>query len=169
MKAMHKANKARLALRKNVSPLSRGQRAHAKHERGQTIAEFAMVLPILLLLVMGIVTFGLAVSNYLSLTDAVNTAARQIAISRGQTADPCNLAVTTVYAAAPTLTQSKFTFSFVLNGAAFSGTSCAAGAADLIQGANAKVTATYPCNLTFFGTDYAPNCVLTAQTTELVQ
>jgi len=169
MKARSRATQVRLSFGKTLNPLSPGRRAYARNERGQSLLEFALVLPILILLVLGIITFGVAINNYLALTDAVNTAARQIAISRSQTTDPCNTAATTIYAAAPNLTQASFTFSFVLNGTAYSGTSCTSGAANLVQGADAKVTATYPCNLTFFGHNYAPGCTLTAQTTELVQ
>jgi len=37
------------------------------------------------------------------------------------------------------------------------------------QGQAASVTVTYPCNLKLFNYNPAPNCLLTAQTTEVIQ
>ena len=48
--------------------------------------------------------FGLAFDNYISLTDATGVGARQLAISRGQTLDPCQTVYTAVTGAAPLLT-----------------------------------------------------------------
>ena len=140
---------------------------------GGALVEFALVLPMILTLTTGILIFGIALANYLNLTEGVSAGGRALAISRGQTLDPCNTSVTAIYAAAPNLTQSKYTFSFVLNGTTYTGTSCSStstttgAAGNLVQGGTAKVTATYPCNLTIYGKSYA--CTLTAQITELVQ
>ncbi len=46
------------------------------------MVEFAMVLPILLVLVFGIIQFGIVFNHYLTLTDAVRAGARQAAVSR---------------------------------------------------------------------------------------
>ncbi len=51
-------------------------------ERGQTMVEFALVLPILLVLLLGIFQFGVAFNNYVTLTDAVRSGARVAAVSR---------------------------------------------------------------------------------------
>lgn len=150
---------------------------HFLHEEhaGSSLVEMAVSLPVLLLIVTGILTFGIAINNYITLTDATNVAARQLAISRGQTTDPCSLTASAVYAAAPILKQSNFTFSFVFNGTPYTGTSCSsasisAGAAgNLVQGGTALVTVTYPCSLKVYGASYVPGCTLQAQTAELVQ
>jgi Flp pilus assembly protein TadG len=147
----------------------------ASREEGSALIEMALVIPMLMLIVTAIFAFGIGLNNYLELTDAVSTAARQMAISRGQTTDPCAQAVTTIEKAAPQLKPASLTFSFVLNGAPYSGTSCsstttATGAAgNLVQGASAQMTVTYPCNLAVYGKNYSPGCTLVAQTTELVQ
>ncbi len=52
-------------------------------ERGQTMTEFAMVLPLLVVLLFGIIQFGIAFNNYVALTDAVRAASRKGAVSRG--------------------------------------------------------------------------------------
>jgi Flp pilus assembly protein TadG len=142
--------------------------SRAADEQGSSVVELAVVLPVLLMIVMGIFTFGVALNNSLMLTHAVSNGAQLLAISRGQTADPCATAVAAVSSAAPLLTQT-ITYTFVLNGTTYSGTSCTAGAANLLQGTQASVSATYPCNLTVYGVNYAPSCNLSAQTSELVQ
>ena len=53
-----------------------------RNERGQTMVEFALVLPILLVLLLGIFQFGIAFNNYVTLTDAVRAGARKAAVSR---------------------------------------------------------------------------------------
>ena len=144
-------------------------------DEASSIIELAVSLPVLLLVVTGILSFGLAINNYITLTDATNVGARQLAISRGQTTDPCALTASAVYAAAPVLKQSNFTFSFVFNGTAYSGASCSSlstttgAAGNLVQGGTALVTVSYPCTLKAYGANFAPTCNLQAQTAELVQ
>jgi len=58
-----------------------------RNERGQTLVEFALVLPLLALLLFGIIQFGIDFNNYIDLTDAVRAGARKAAVSR-QTTDP---------------------------------------------------------------------------------
>ena len=54
----------------------------ARRQDGQAYVEFALVLPILLLIVMGIVQFGTAFKDYIALTDSVRVGARQASVSR---------------------------------------------------------------------------------------
>jgi Flp pilus assembly protein TadG len=142
---------------------------------GGALVEFALVLPMLLMVFCGIFVFSIAMTNYAQLTESVNTGSRLLAISRGQTLNPCSTTASAVYAAAPSLTPSKFTFSFVLNGTTYPGATCSSStttsgaAGNLVQGGTASVTVTYPCNLSVWGVNYAPSCALKAQTTELVQ
>ena len=51
-------------------------------QEGQTLVEFALVVPLLLLIVFGIIQFGVAFNDYLSLTDGVRAGARKAAVSR---------------------------------------------------------------------------------------
>lgn len=57
-------------------------RRRARREEGQAYVEFALVLPLLLLIVMGIIQFGTVFKDYIALTDAVRVGARQAAVSR---------------------------------------------------------------------------------------
>jgi Flp pilus assembly protein TadG len=53
-----------------------------RREEGQGVVEFAFVLPMLLALILGIVQFGIAFNNYLTLNDATRVGARKAAVSR---------------------------------------------------------------------------------------
>ncbi len=55
-------------------------RAHG--QKGQSLVEFALVLPILLALLIGVVVFGIALNHYLVLTNAT-TAGGRLFRSRG--------------------------------------------------------------------------------------
>ena len=111
---------------------------------------------------------GFARDNDLVLTNAVNTGAQLLAISRGQTADPCATAYTAIGGAAPSL-KTGLSLTFVINGSTYTATNtCTAGAANMVQGASAKVTATYPCSLVVFSMSF-PTCSLLAQITEFIQ
>ena len=145
-------------------------------DRGSALVEFALILPMMLLLTTGILIFGVAMNNYLQLTNAVSIGARTLAVTAQVTLDPCAVASSAVIAAAPGLNPANLTFSYTLNGANYSGLSCSSGsvssgaAAMLSSGSTATVTATYPLNLSVFGQAYsASNAVLQATTTELVQ
>lgn len=52
------------------------KRNKKKHESGQAIVEFALVLPLFLLLVMGILDFGWLFYNYISVENAARNGAR---------------------------------------------------------------------------------------------
>jgi len=57
-----------------------------KDEGGQALTEFAVVMPLLFIILFAIVEGGITVNNYLRLTDAVRSAARAASISSTQTA-----------------------------------------------------------------------------------
>lgn len=51
-------------------------------EDGQAFVELALVLPVLLLLLLGVIQFGTIFRDYIALTDATRVGARQAAVSR---------------------------------------------------------------------------------------
>jgi Flp pilus assembly protein TadG len=53
-----------------------------RNEDGQAAAEFALVLPLLAALLLGIAQFGIVFNNYITLTDATRAGARKAAVSR---------------------------------------------------------------------------------------
>jgi Flp pilus assembly protein TadG len=73
-----------------------------KNEQGQTMVEFAFVLPILLVMLFGIIQFGIIFNNYVALTDAARAASRKGAVSRNAS-DPKGDCEATGYAAGTNL------------------------------------------------------------------
>lgn len=148
-------------------------------EKGSAMVEFTLVLPVLLLVVTGIFSFGIVLNNYLELTDAVAVGAQQLAISRSNTTNPCADTAAIIYNAAPYLDSGKVGLTFVLDGTTYGpytgakATSCTSSsssqgaAANLVQGQTAQVIATYPCTLSVYGHHF--DCNLHAQITEMVQ
>jgi Flp pilus assembly protein TadG len=111
-----------------------------RNQEGQAMVEFALVAPILLLLVFGIVQFGILFNNYLTLTDAVRAGARQAAVSRTLT-DPVGTTKTRVTTAAANLKASDI---------------------------DITVTATYPYSISLLGLVVTSGRI-TSQTTERVE
>jgi Flp pilus assembly protein TadG len=75
---------------------------HIKDERGQTMTEFTLVAPVLLLILFGIIQFGIIFNNYVTLTDAARAASRKGAVSRNA-ADPKGTCEAAGYAAGANL------------------------------------------------------------------
>lgn len=172
----------------SVEALSMGERLlrslRIRSDEGQSVLEFALCVPVLLLIVTGISTFGIALNNYLTMTNAISTSAQLLSVNRANTTDPCSLAATAFANAAPNLNSTNLKFSFALNGTPYpssgtysgsTGSTCSSGstttgaAGNLVAGQPAKVTVSYPCNLTVYGHNYLPTCNLVVQTTEIVQ
>lgn len=57
-------------------------RRNVKSEQGQTMVEFALVVPILLLVLFAILQFGAVYNDYVTLTDSTRVGARKAAVSR---------------------------------------------------------------------------------------
>jgi Flp pilus assembly protein TadG len=75
--------------------LSRRNHTHLRRESGQAAVEFALIVPLLLALLLGIVQAGVAFHNYITVTDAARVAAR-----KAVTARVSNLSVSDVQQAA---------------------------------------------------------------------
>lgn len=158
-----------------LSPRDSRAQIQFRDELGSSLVELAVVLPILMMVVTGIMVFAIALNNYITLTFAVDQGARLLAISRGQTLDPCATAASAITQSAATLSSGSFTYTFILNGTSYSGATCSStststgAAGNLVQGSSAEVLVKYPCNLTIYGGASTAGCMLTAKTTELVQ
>ncbi len=101
------------------------------------MAEFALVLPLLAVLLFGVIQFGIAFNNYLAVTDAVRAGARKAAVSRHQ-ADPVGVTKQAVLAAAADLDTSKLDVAVTAT-------------PGWQTGADAKVTASYPYSISLVG------------------
>jgi Flp pilus assembly protein TadG len=120
-----------------------------KDQKGQSMVEFALVLPILALLLFGIIQFGIVFNNYITLTDATRAGARKAAVSR-RDPDPVSTCIAAVRASANNLTQSRLT------------PNCES---TWLAGEDVRVTATYPYSIGLLG--ISGN--LTSTTTERVE
>lgn len=58
------------------------KRIQIENEHGQTMTEFALVLPVLALILFAVIQFGIVFNNYVTLTDATRAGARRAAVSR---------------------------------------------------------------------------------------
>jgi Flp pilus assembly protein TadG len=67
------------------------RRTNIRNERGQTMVEFALVVPILCVVLFGILQFGALYNDYVTLTDATRVGARKGATARHE-ADPAGAA-----------------------------------------------------------------------------
>ena len=123
-----------------------------REERGETMAEFAIVLPILSVLLFGILQFGIAFNNYITLTDAVRAGARKAAVSRRE--GPATEGEKALRAAADNLNQSELQVSI--------------SAPVLEHGKDVTVTATYPYEIQLFGIGLV-NGRLSSTTTERIE
>jgi Flp pilus assembly protein TadG len=156
-------------------------------EEGQGLVEFALVSSMLLVVVTGILIFGIFEMQLMSLTEGVNNAGRVLAVSAGLTLDPCAAAVSAVQSAAPLLNSSNMSYTIVLNPTPSSGSSTAQTYANkttcsststttgapsyLVSGGSVSVTAYLnKCSLAMFGKNFAPGgCQIYQTITEAVQ
>ena len=126
------------------------------------MVEFVLVAPILLLLVFGIIQFGILFNHYLTLTDAVRAGARQAAVSR-TLADPVTSTKNRVKSAAANLDTSAAVLDITVD--PFDPKS---GTHSWAQGGDVTVTATYPYSINLLGF-VVKSGHLTSQTTERVE
>ena len=57
-------------------------RSTVRDERGQTAVEFALIAPLLIVLLLGIIQFGIAFHDYVTITDAARAGARKAIVAR---------------------------------------------------------------------------------------
>jgi|HubBroStandDraft_1064217.scaffolds.fasta_scaffold44674_2 Flp pilus assembly protein TadG len=141
-------------------------------EQGQTVVEFALVMPALCCLMTAIFTFAIGFYNQLTLTSAVTAGAQYLQTIRLTTSNPCADTLTAIESAAPNFTGSKIGLTVSINGtAAPGGTSCAGSTSTLVAAQNdpVTVTATYPCLISImsagYGAHLVSSCQLTAKST----
>lgn len=163
---------------RTFSSLHRGCRA-ALIDDGGSLVEMAVALPVVMLLITGIVSCGLMLSSYLLLSHATDVGARNFALSRGATTNPCADAVAVIQASAPTIAASNVTYTFKIgsdtftgNSSGFSGTAASdcsqLGTADMVAGTKVSVTISYPVKLMIYG--WTPtNVTLSPSTSEVIE
>jgi Flp pilus assembly protein TadG len=111
------------------------KRISFRNEKGQSMTEFALVLPILALLLFGVIQFGIVFNNYIQLTDAVRAGARKGAVGR-HLQDPQGAVIQTVRDASTSLKQSDLNVSVT---------------SSWQQGEDVTVSASYPYSINLLG------------------
>jgi Flp pilus assembly protein TadG len=104
-------------------------------ERGQSLTEFALALPILALLLFAVIQFGIVFNNYVTLTDAVRAGARKGAVAR-RLSSPQTVTETAVRNAATDLKSSDLQVTVT---------------STFVQGTDVTVEATYPYDIKVLG------------------
>lgn len=135
---------------------------------GASAVEFALLAPILLMLAVGMAQFGMALNQYIMLTEAVRDGARQLSLARGSTT-PYTSTVNQVKASAGTLTTASLTITTTVNGTACATDTACQTALTSATGKAASVAATYPCQLKVMGIDFISSCTLSSSTTEMIE
>jgi len=126
-------------------------RIRFRSEKGQTMVEFAIALPILCLILFAVIQFGIVFNNYIALTDAARAGARKAAVSR-QTSDPTGACVTAIQNSSG-LDQTKL------------GANCSSS---WQRASDVTATATYPYSISLLGF-VVKSGTLTSTTTERVE
>ena len=128
------------------------RRLFTRSARGQTLVEFAIVLPLLAFLLFGIVQLGIVFNNYVTLTDATRAGARKAAVGRS-VADPPGEAEAAVRSSAANLNQGDLNVSV---------------ASTWDPGSDVTVSADYPYAISLLGI-VVKSGNLTSSTTERVE
>ena len=129
------------------------KRNQIRNEQGQTMTEFALVLPVLALILFAVIQFGIVFNNYITLTDATRAGARKAAVSR-QDPNRNSAVMSAVRSSASDLTSSKLSVS--------------PPSSTWNPGADVTVTASYPYSISLLGV-VVKSGSLTSTTTERVE
>jgi Flp pilus assembly protein TadG len=129
------------------------KRIQIRNQQGQTMTEFALVLPVLALILFAVIQFGIVFNNYITLTDATRAGARKAAVSR-QDPNRNSAVITAVRSSASDLTSSKLSVS--------------PPSSTWQSGDDVTVTASYPYSISLLGL-VVKSGSLTSTTTERVE
>lgn len=157
---------------------ARARELYRGESSGQAILEFALVSPLIMMLLLGTVIFGIGLNEDLQLTNATQTAAQQLSVSRGSTypstysvtvsgkttTEPyptvCQTAEQAFVNSAPNLNPANLTFTLLVAGqssinttkgaSTFGNLSSSSGCPDaLTANQNLTLTVTYPFRASF--------------------
>ena len=138
---------------KQKAHLHKMSRRRITEEHGQTMVEFALVVPLLLVVLFAVIQFGGVYNDYVALTDATRVGARKAAVSRHE-ASPASVAEAAVRGSASDLRQGDLDVS--VSTAAWE------------HGEDVTVAASYPYEIDLLGFVVASG-ELESETTERVE
>jgi len=141
---------------------------------GQSMVEVALLLPIVMMMLTGIFSVGVAYVNLGSLQTGVNLGASDLAGLYSVTSDPCADTFAIIASGAQSFNPAKITVTYYLNAptsAAATGTkegpftgssanSCSSIA--LTERSYFSIYALYPCNIGMYGISFSSSCELPA-------
>jgi Flp pilus assembly protein TadG len=157
---------------------SRANRTRARvcsSDRGHAVLEFAFVLPMMMAVITGLFSFGIALNNQIELTQAVGSGGQYLQQIQSITTDPCKDVANTIVNNATNLIAANLTITLTMadnngNSTVQSGPastfSCAGSQSSLVTGGTATVMGTYPCSLLIYGLNFKKACQLTAEVSE---
>jgi Flp pilus assembly protein TadG len=140
---------------------------------GNALVEIAVTMPVVFMLLTGIFSLTIALSQKVQLAEAISNGGRVLAVERGDT-DPCTVVTQAIKNTALGLDSSKMTLTYTLDGHAYgAGTTSCPGSGGgpnsyMVEGQTATVSATYPCFLTVYGAPLM-SCSLGSQISEVIQ
>ncbi len=156
--------------------LAQSRRFLCGRSEGGSLVEFALVVPMMMVLMTGMFSIGIALNNYIVLTNGVSAGARAFALARGQSGvtDPCAYAAQITQQAASSLKSSSLTYSMAWTTTNSAGasvttnyTNTCSGIA-LNSGDTVQVQATYPIPMIMYG--FTPGTIhIEGQSFEMVQ
>jgi Flp pilus assembly protein TadG len=151
-------------------PMTDHMRGRWNRERGQAVVELALVLPLFLMLLLGIVQFGTVFRDYVALTDATRVGARQASVSRSlqppSSREPT--IVTKIHNAGINLDSNKMTITVELRDPAGTLKTPNSAEASWVQSGDVTVRATYPFKISLFGQVFYTG-TLQSRTTERIE
>ncbi|MFO1028664.1 MAG: TadE/TadG family type IV pilus assembly protein [Acetobacteraceae bacterium] len=134
--------------------------------KGGAVIEFALIAPVLTIIIFATAEFGINAAQYIQLTNAVAAGARQFSISR-PTSTPFTSTTAAIKAAAPGLSGTSISIKLSVAGTQCTDdTTCKTKLGDNIGG-QATVSATYPCNLPVIG--WRSGCNFASQSSGAIQ
>jgi len=179
------------AFSKRTRTTQRLQALLSSESEGGALVETALVVPLMLTLITGMASFGIALNNYLLLSHAAAVGARYLAInqgnfSNGTTTNPCVMAATQIQAAAVGIAASQLSYSITLTPTASgtattytssngtsgfgSGSACATGGTAAMGTGGGIVSVSVSHSVTPFVVFWSNRSLsLTGTTTEVIQ
>jgi Flp pilus assembly protein TadG len=127
-----------------------GARRRFGRSRGQSMVEFTLILPLLMLLILGIYQFGQTYADYIQVTNAARDGGRKALVSRSDTSGVAD-AVTAAKNATWWLDKNQMNVTV-------------SPAQPWAQGTNVTVTVTYPYSINLLGLVVASGTLKSATT-----
>lgn len=133
-------------------------------ERGGSLVEFALIVPMMMVLITGMYSLGMALSYYMILTNAASVGARAFAISpevtvtNGKTTsaitDPCAYAIQMATQATPTINSNSITYTITYTPTGGKSVTYTTGTCNNLStnvGDFVQLKASYPYSLLLYG------------------